>query len=374
MKTIINLIAPLTLLISTNTFAFISPSEPNDIADSYEDSFNYEDSFFQEGEIIPSPSEAYTILKRLGEGAFGVVYAVEDSSGGKFALKSYRGYSDPYFIDSILSDASREFSRGQVLDHPNIIKSFDLFTYKTSYEEITNNVVLQLVEGKTVYDTNRGELTGEESLEAALNLCYALKYAYTQDMIYLDLHARNVMLSDEHKLMIVDVSSFFSADEFYTSYSAYMSQENSYTDSEGNKSIMPLAGSFIEPLHQQKMNRFFKNNPEVVKQMQEREKIQNHPALKGSTNWSDQTYTLDMTPIHSYYFKDITGICNNLINKSTLPRNDRINMRVEVKKLAWNYQEDVEEGQSITVDYYLNQLIELLESLPTSVAGMNYEG
>jgi len=41
-------------------------------------------------ERICSETECYTVIERLGAGAFGVVYSVEDYQGQKFALKSYK--------------------------------------------------------------------------------------------------------------------------------------------------------------------------------------------------------------------------------------------------------------------------------------------
>jgi serine/threonine protein kinase len=78
-------------------------------------------------QTICSPTECYTITKELGNGAFGRVYAVEDSKGQKFALKTYMIEMEKVFEGHIFLDLEREFSRGQMLDHPNIIRSYDFF-------------------------------------------------------------------------------------------------------------------------------------------------------------------------------------------------------------------------------------------------------
>jgi len=37
-------------------------------------------------------------------------------------------------------------------------------------------------------------------------------------------------------------------------------------------------------------------------------------------------------------------------------------MRADIKKLAWSYGDDAEEGQNIPMDYYLEKLLYTLQS------------
>lgn len=98
---------------------------------------------------ICSPAECFSISRQLGEGAFGEVYAVKNSLGETFALKTYK-VSEQEYTDNwlgALADAEREFQRGQMLDHAHIVKAYDLFSAKSCIQA-TNYLVLQLVEGK----------------------------------------------------------------------------------------------------------------------------------------------------------------------------------------------------------------------------------
>ncbi|MEI8124409.1 MAG: hypothetical protein WCG42_01485 [Parachlamydiaceae bacterium] len=76
----------------------------------------------------------------------------------------------------------------------------------------------------------------------------------------------------------------------------------------------------------------------------------------------EESESTDFAPLHSSYFESVSEIVGDLVNKSNLPRQDKIELRAEIKKLAWNYQEDVEEGQKIPISTYLNLLVETLSS------------
>lgn len=58
----------------------------------------------------------------------------------------------------------------------------------------------------------------------------------------------------------------------------------------------------------------------------------------------------------------MTEICIKLISLSDLPRDEKINLRAEIKKVAWNYQEDVDEGKKIAFENYLEALRVILLS------------
>lgn len=78
--------------------------------------------------VINSTSEQYRIIHLLGSGAFGKVYAVKNSKGARFALKLIQQYQSN--SDHIFLSAQREFERGQMLNHPHIIKSYEFFTHE----------------------------------------------------------------------------------------------------------------------------------------------------------------------------------------------------------------------------------------------------
>lgn len=77
---------------------------------------------FQPGQTI---NNLYTVRKTLGEGSFGVVYLVDDFSGGKYALKLLRLWEVPSEIRRPLMDRfEMEFKTGQIACD-NLVQSVD---------------------------------------------------------------------------------------------------------------------------------------------------------------------------------------------------------------------------------------------------------
>src|SRR6185295_17656847 len=108
---------------------------------------------------------------------------------------SYKSHKDSGFKENPFADAEREFQRGQLLNHPNIIKSFELFLYTSCCDEVTHNLILELVEGKTLHNSKNKELQLDQSLNATLQLIQALRYALSLGFVNVDLHGGNVMLN-----------------------------------------------------------------------------------------------------------------------------------------------------------------------------------
>lgn len=62
-----------------------------------------------------------------------------------------------------------------------------------------------------------------------------------------------------------------------------------------------------------------------------------------------------------YYFDSITEICVRILSKSNGNRENKINLRAEIKKLVWNYAEDLERGKEAAFDEYVEKLLQLFQ-------------
>jgi hypothetical protein len=71
---------------------------------------------------------------------------------------------------------------------------------------------------------------------------------------------------------------------------------------------------------------------------------------------------IDLTPMQARYFDRITEICSKLISKSNTNREEKIEMRANIKKIAWNYEEDMEDGTCLPLITYLDLLMQTLQS------------
>lgn len=129
-------------------------------------------------------------------------------------------------------NAEREFLRGQLLNHPHIVRSHVLFT--TELENLKlSNIVLDYIDGQTLFKIKKGQISDKNSLKAALQLVDALSYALTLNFLHLDLHEGNVMLDKDSQLMVIDLASFFTYDELF----AFVSEETSLEAEKEEKGV-----------------------------------------------------------------------------------------------------------------------------------------
>lgn len=278
-------------------------------------------SSLEEHVNLCSSTECYTIIKTLGEGLFGTVYLVVDSKGQRFALKSYKKHENPLFSETLFAIGEREFARGRQLNHPNIIKSFEYFRCDT-LNSVSDNLILQFIEGTKLSKTNKHDLTREQAAKNAINLCNALRYALSLDYLHLDLHENNVMIDDKKEIMVIDLASFFSKDE---AFDMFRIQKEMARVQEFQKEF------------QKEFQPWVNNN------------IVNQPDY---ANYKSQLYL--------NYFEKISDLCIAIFLKSNIKRDERINIQTEIKSIFWNYAIDIEEEITLPLDYYFEKLEEVL--------------
>lgn len=319
-----------------------------------------------ESKQVCSPTECYTILKKLGEGAFGEVFEVENSKGMKFALKTIKdtGMNHPF------TNPTREFEVGQLLDHPNIIRSFDLFSFVNDKSEKTENLILQLVNGQILYSVGRGELSKSEAAHAAITLCNALQYAHSMGLIHIDLHFANLMLDEKLGIMIIDLASFIDPEKFSE---MFLINESSSSTS----SLLPLSSSespFFKmraPISSKFANssQLFLLKPrlfEVIKNVQEKVKRQEKHArtMLFDVSTSDSSSSLKMTDVLiQQNFNDIVEMCNYIIKKSNLSWEEKKLLMKNIIEFSWDYEEDMAEGKVQAIGFYFDAIINYLEGV-----------
>ena len=287
-------------------------------------------------EKICNAKECYTVLKTLGEGAFGVVYEVKDSAGNLYAIKSYRKFEKDSPLANIpFADPLREYSRGQLFDHPNIIKSYNLFTNNTLGQD-TTYLVLQFVDGKIMQSIDKGRFSREEAYYLSLQFIEALRYALSLGFLHLDLHGGNIMVDQSNNIKIIDLASFFSVDEMTT-----FAKQQSPNQSEQEKGY---------PIKDNKMHKFFGKNPQLLTKMQEKK-----PSKQQDFDQVQFGYML------SYYFNTLTDFCASILSKSDMTREEKFELRAQIKKVAWAYTEDIEDGLNVSIDDYFDQLTTTLQ-------------
>ncbi|NBB85303.1 MAG: protein kinase [Bacteroidetes bacterium] len=166
--------------------------------------------------LIGQEVDGYRILEVLGRGGMGVVYRAENLSLGRMeALK--------VIAPTLLQDA-RFVQRFQVeartlaqIHHPNIVTVF-----AQRHTDVGLYLTMEYVQGHTLADVlvERGALPWPEVYPIAQQLLGAFAYAHTRGIIHRDIKPRNVMLTPEGQVKVMD----FGLAKFYQQHDATQTQ------------------------------------------------------------------------------------------------------------------------------------------------------
>jgi eukaryotic-like serine/threonine-protein kinase len=153
----------------------------------------------------------FRILRRLGEGGMGAVYlAYHEELGKQVALKvlaeslaSNQRYVDRFY---------REDKSGQLLNHPNIVRSYgagqDLTTHK-------HYLVLEYIDGTTAHALldRYGRLSVGDAVHIALDVARALEHAHSRNVIHRDIKPDNVLITRSGVSKLADLGLAKRTDE-----------------------------------------------------------------------------------------------------------------------------------------------------------------
>lgn len=142
----------------------------------------------------------YRVIEELGRGGMGIVYKGEDPTLERcVAIKIL----PPKLLRN--QDALHRFLReakvAARLDHPNIIKVFDIDEENGIY-----HIVMEFVEGVTLreYLETRKSFPLDETLHLFRQICSAIDYAHQQKVIHRDLKPENIMVVQGRTIKVMD--------------------------------------------------------------------------------------------------------------------------------------------------------------------------
>ena len=141
----------------------------------------------------------YEILRVLGSGAMGQVYAAYDERlGREVALKVLRAkFSDDF---ERRERFEREAKAIAALDHPNIVT-----IHSVEEDEGTHFLTMQLIEGKTLDElVPEGGMGINAFLDLALRLVEAVAAAHRKGIVHRDLKPSNIMVTEDGRLKVLD--------------------------------------------------------------------------------------------------------------------------------------------------------------------------
>ena len=162
----------------------------------------------------------YKILKKLGQGGFGITYLAENTMlDGKVAIKEfffkeYCNRNEETSHVTIPTDGNRaiverfkmkfikEARTVFKLNHPNIVKIFDIFE-----ENGTAYYVMDYIEGESLSEMvkRRGAIPEEEAIGYIKEVGSALTYIHGKSINHLDIKPGNLMKRrDNNKIQVID--------------------------------------------------------------------------------------------------------------------------------------------------------------------------
>lgn len=275
--------------------------------------------------IIKSPRQNYTVISPLGAGCFGEVYLVADPEGNQFAIKSLRvKMLDGVPFKSLYNDAVREFERGQAMQHPNVVKILDIFT--SPEEDLVTYLLLEWIDGTTLLKTPSKSLAFSQAAGCASHLIETLRYALQKQLYYIDLHGDNLMINKASDITFIDLASFFTFEE--------------------------LTGSYLKESSQTSV----KEKPLSKKEM----KLLHFLPPDAPLAQYDAVHNLELF-ILCTYLDQITEMCIQLIKKSDLDRERKIELYAAIKKNSWAFYEDLEDNVPASIENYFDQLLALFK-------------
>ncbi|WP_372368072.1 protein kinase [Candidatus Uabimicrobium sp. HlEnr_7] len=145
----------------------------------------------------PKFIDKYKIVNTLGRGGMGVVYLAYDSElKRKVALKIIYKHSH-INLQRFLLEAK---SIG-MLDHPNIVKLYNLSTTENG----TPYIVMQYVKGKTLEEyLVKNALSFKQKISLIIPILEAMHYAHEKGIIHRDIKPSNILISKERKPLLMD--------------------------------------------------------------------------------------------------------------------------------------------------------------------------
>jgi predicted ATPase/tRNA A-37 threonylcarbamoyl transferase component Bud32 len=143
----------------------------------------------------------YTVLKRVGEGGKGVVFKARDTVLNRVvAIKMLK---NAVTGEEAYSRFMTEAQAVAKLDHPNIVSIHDI-----GKEDEKQFFVLEFVDGESLRDLMHtypeGKCDVQTVLRIGLDICSALQYAHSQEVLHRDIKPENVMITKDGTAKLMD--------------------------------------------------------------------------------------------------------------------------------------------------------------------------
>mmetsp|Transcript_6791 Transcript_6791/g.14531 ORF Transcript_6791/g.14531 Transcript_6791/m.14531 type:complete len:365 (+) Transcript_6791:34-1128(+) len=148
-------------------------------------------------------NKAYMLARELGSGAFSIVkLGVNKSTGENVAVKIV---SKKKLSDEDLTALHCEIKILTGLDHPHIIKLFEVFEEGTEFY-----IVTELVQGGELFDriVSKSHYTEKEARDLVKLFLETMAYMHEADVVHRDLKPENLLLTSEDDDADIKIADF----------------------------------------------------------------------------------------------------------------------------------------------------------------------
>ena len=130
----------------------------------------------------------YKLLSKIGKGAFGKVFKVQNKKTNKIlALKIIKKSEREEENEELLNEIEIMIK----LEHPNIIKIYDYYLNKNNYY-----IIMEYVSGGELYDyINKEKKFSERKTKIIMSqLLHALNYLHSNNIVHRDIKPENILI------------------------------------------------------------------------------------------------------------------------------------------------------------------------------------
>lgn len=144
---------------------------------------------------------AYRIMEKIGSGGMGIVYLAEhEKLKRRVAIKIL---PDDKMRDKLsLERFYREARAAAALDHPNIVKAFDVSDHQGMHY-----LVMEYIDGTNLqkYLDTKGPLPWKTAINIVIQSCKGLQHAHERNMVHRDIKPANILVDKAGQVKILDL-------------------------------------------------------------------------------------------------------------------------------------------------------------------------
>lgn len=141
--------------------------------------------------------ENYDLIKKIGEGAYGLVFsAIHKKTKKPFAIKQISLENEN---DGVPRSSIREIALLKTLDHPNIVKLFNIINHNGKLFMVFEIADMDL---KHFINSQKESINIEQLKQIGYQLFRGLAYLHNQQVLHRDIKPQNILLDNKEDITV----------------------------------------------------------------------------------------------------------------------------------------------------------------------------